>query len=69
LNQIDIFEKEPREEKKKAQRITAKPSGKGFSELLRKPLGSHSLPSTVLNIVLDETDINDVETFSVFDGT
>jgi hypothetical protein len=69
LNQIDILEKEPREGKKKAQRVTAKPSGKGFSELLRKPLGSHILFSTRPNEVLDETDINDVETFGLFDGT
>jgi hypothetical protein len=63
------LKKEPREAKKKAQRVTAKPSGKGFFELLRKPLGSHSLFSTKPNKVLDETDINDVETFSLFDGT
>jgi hypothetical protein len=50
--------------KKKAQRVTAKPSGKGFSELLRKPLGSQYWFSTTPKIVLDETDINDVETFS-----
>jgi hypothetical protein len=52
--------------KKKAQRVTAKPSGKGFSELLRKPLGSQCLFSTVAKIVLDETDINYVETSSKF---
>jgi hypothetical protein len=55
--------------KKKAQRVTAKPSGKGFFELLRKPLGSHSLFSRLQARVLDETDINDVETFTCFDGT
>jgi hypothetical protein len=53
--------------KKKARRVTAKPSGKGFSEFLRKPLGSHSLFSTLKLIVLDETDINDAETFGYFD--
>jgi hypothetical protein len=56
-------------DKKKAQRVTAKPSGKGFFELLRKPLGSQCWFSTLQNIVLDESDINDAETFGTFDAS
>lgn len=50
--------------KKKARRDIAKPSGKGFSEFLRKPLGSQCWFNTAEKIVLDEADINYAETFS-----
>ena len=49
--------------KKRPSRLTAKPLGKGFFELLRKPLGSRLCISIKQKSVLDETDINDVETF------
>jgi hypothetical protein len=64
LNGIDIPTKDMAKAKKKARRDIAKPSGKGFSEFLRKPLGSQCWFNTAEKIVLDEADINYAETFS-----
>ncbi|MEK6637991.1 MAG: hypothetical protein AABY88_07895 [Pseudomonadota bacterium] len=56
-------QKEAGRAKKRPSGISAKPSGKGFFELLRKPLGSQPSISMTGPQVLDETDINYVETF------